>query len=395
MPRRYLFTSESVTEGHPDKLADQISDAVLDSILQDDPMGRVACETLVTTGLVFVTGEISTKTYVDVPRVVRDTVKAIGYTDAKSGIDGETCGVMVAIQEQSADIAIGVDKAIEVREGKARDRFDETGAGDQGMMIGYACTETDELMPMPIAVAHRLAKRLADVRRAGVVSYLRPDGKSQVTIDYEDGVPKRVDTVVISAQHREEVDLETLLKPDVMEHVIEPVLKEMDLDSEGVRILVNPTGRFEIGGPKADTGLTGRKIMVDSYGSMAPHGGGCFSGKDPTKVDRSAAYMGRYVAKNIVAAGLAGRAQLQVAYAIGKAHPVSLSIETFGTNHVDPTRLVEVVRETFDFRPAAIIENLDLRRPIYRETAAYGHFGRKGFSWEETDRADDLRRAFD
>ena len=395
MPRRYLFTSESVTEGHPDKLADQISDSVLDAILQDDPMGRVACETVVTTGLVFVTGEISTQVYVDVPRVVRETVKSIGYTDAKSGIDGDTCGVIVGIQEQSPDIAIGVDKAIEVREGEALDRFDETGAGDQGMMIGYACTDTEELMPMPIAVAHRLAKRLADVRRAGVVSYLRPDGKSQVTIEYEDGVPKRVDTVVISAQHREEVDLETLLKPDIEEHVIEPVLREMALESDGVRILVNPTGRFEVGGPKADTGLTGRKIMVDSYGSMAPHGGGCFSGKDPTKVDRSAAYMGRYVAKNIVAAGLAERVQLQVAYAIGKAHPVSLSIETFGTSQVDPTRLVDVVRDLFDFRPAAIIENLDLRRPIYRETAAYGHFGRKGFSWEETDRADDLRRAFE
>jgi len=384
-----------VTEGHPDKLADQISDSVLDAILQDDPMGRVACETVVTTGLVFVTGEISTQVYVDVPRVVRETVKSIGYTDAKSGIDGDTCGVIVGIQEQSPDIAIGVDKAIEVREGEALDRFDETGAGDQGMMIGYACTDTEELMPMPIAVAHRLAKRLADVRRAGVVSYLRPDGKSQVTIEYEDGVPKRVDTVVISAQHREEVDLETLLKPDIEEHVIEPVLREMALESDGVRILVNPTGRFEVGGPKADTGLTGRKIMVDSYGSMAPHGGGCFSGKDPTKVDRSAAYMGRYVAKNIVAAGLAERVQLQVAYAIGKAHPVSLSIETFGTNQVDPASLVDVVGDLFDFRPAAIIENLDLRRPIYRETAAYGHFGRKGFSWEETDRADDLRRAFE
>jgi len=395
MPRQYLFTSESVTEGHPDKLADEISDSVLDAILQDDPMGRVACETVVTTGLVFVTGEISTQVYVDVPRVVRETVKSIGYTDAKSGIDGDTCGVIVGIQEQSPDIAIGVDKAIEVREGEARDRFDETGAGDQGMMIGYACADTEELMPMPIAVAHRLAKRLADVRKAGVVSYLRPDGKSQVTIEYDDGVPKRVDTVVISAQHREEVDLETLLKPDIEEHVIEPVLREMALESDGLRILVNPTGRFEVGGPKADTGLTGRKIMVDSYGSMAPHGGGCFSGKDPTKVDRSAAYMGRYVAKNIVAAGLANRAQLQVAYAIGKAHPVSLSIETFGTSQVDPTRLVDVVRDLFDFRPAAIIENLDLRRPIYRETAAYGHFGRKGFSWEETDRADDLRRAFE
>jgi S-adenosylmethionine synthetase len=395
MLRRYLFTSESVTEGHPDKLADEISDAVLDAILVDDPEGRVACETLVTTGLVLVTGEISTRTYVDVPRVVRDTVTGIGYTDAKSGIDGATCGVLVAIQEQSPDIAMGVDKALEAREEGAVDPFDETGAGDQGMMIGFACTDTDELMPMPIAVAHRLAKRLSDVRRAGVLPYLRPDGKSQVTIEYEDGRPARVDTVVISAQHREEVDIETLLKPDVVAEVIEPVLREMDLDAEDLNVLVNPTGRFEIGGPKADTGLTGRKIMVDSYGSMAPHGGGCFSGKDPTKVDRSAAYMGRYVAKNIVAAGLADRAQLQVAYAIGKAHPVSLSIETFGTGQVDPDRLVKTVGELFDFRPAAIIKNLDLRRPIYRETAAYGHFGRKGFTWEETDRADELRRAFE
>jgi S-adenosylmethionine synthetase len=394
MGRRYLFTSESVTEGHPDKLADQISDAVLDAVLIDDPLGRVACETLVTTGVVFVSGEITTSTYVDVPKVVRETVKGIGYTDAKSGIDGDTCGVVVAIQEQSSDIALGVDASLE-RRGGAADPLDELGAGDQGMMIGFACRDTEELMPMPIAVAHRLAKRLADVRRAGVLPYLRPDGKSQVTIEYDDGLPVRVHTIVISAQHRADVDLETLLRPDVVSEVIEPVLKEMDLGAEGLRILVNPTGRFEIGGPKADTGLTGRKIMVDSYGSMAPHGGGCFSGKDPTKVDRSAAYMGRYVAKNVVAAGLADRVQLQVAYAIGTAHPVSLSIETFASHHVDPTRLEEVVREVFDFRPAAIIRQLDLRRPIYRETAAYGHFGRKGFSWEETDRADDLRRAFD
>jgi S-adenosylmethionine synthetase len=393
MGRRYLFTSESVTEGHPDKLADQISDAVLDSILAEDPEGRVACETLVTTGVVFVSGEITTKTYVDVPRVVRDTVTGIGYTDAKSGMDGSTCGVIVAIQEQSPDIAMGVDKALEIRSGGG-DPLDELGAGDQGMMIGYACRDTEELMPMPIAAAHRLAKRLADVRRAGVLPYLRPDGKSQVTIEYDDGRPVRVDTVVISAQHREEVDIETLLAPDVISEVIEPVLREFDLEAEGVRILVNPTGRFEIGGPKADTGLTGRKIMVDSYGSMAPHGGGCFSGKDPTKVDRSAAYMARYAAKNIVAAGLADRVQLQVAYAIGTAHPVSLSIEMFGTCQVDPVRLEDVVWQAFDFRPAAIIKNLDLRRPIYRQTAAYGHFGRKGFSWEETDRADDLRRAF-
>ncbi len=395
MSRRYLFTSESVTEGHPDKLADQISDAVLDAILADDPDGRVACETLLTTGVVLVAGEITTKTYVDVPKIVRDTITGIGYTDAKFGIDGDTCGVVVAIQEQSSDIAMGVDKALEVRLEGASDPLDELGAGDQGMMIGYACTDTEELMPMPIAVAHRLAKRLADVRKAGVIPYLRPDGKSQVTIEYENGKPLRVDTVVISAQHREEVDIQTLLAPDVEAEVIDPVLREIGLEADRVRVLVNPTGRFEIGGPKADTGLTGRKIMVDSYGSMAPHGGGCFSGKDPTKVDRSAAYMARYVAKNIVASGVAERVQLQVAYAIGTAHPVSLSIEPFGTCRVDPARLEDVVRDMFDFRPAAIIRDLDLRRPIYRETAAYGHFGRKGFSWEETDRADDLRAAFD
>ena len=394
MERRYLFTSESVTEGHPDKLADQVSDAILDSILADDPEGRVACETLLTTGVVIVAGEISTKTYVDLPRVVRETITGTGYTDAKSGIDGATCGVIIAIQEQSPDIAIGVDKALEAREGAA-DPLDALGAGDQGMMIGYACRDTEELMPAPIAVAHRMARRLADVRRAGVLPYLRPDGKSQVTVEYADGRPARIDTVVIAAQHREEVDIETLLAPDVIAEVIEPVLREIDLDAEGVRILVNPTGRFEVGGPKADTGLTGRKIMVDSYGSMAPHGGGCFSGKDPTKVDRSAAYMARYVAKNLVAAGLADRLQLQVAYAIGASHPISLSIETFGTHHVDPVRLEEIVRQAFDFRPAAIIKKLDLRRPIYKETAAYGHFGRKGFSWEETDRADELRRAFE
>jgi len=389
----YLFTSESVTEGHPDKLADQISDAVLDSILSEDPDGRVACETLVTTGVAIVAGEISTAIYVDIPRVVRDTILGIGYTDAKFGIDGATCGVIVAIQEQSPDIALGVDKSFEAKHG-VEDPLDEVGAGDQGMMIGFACNETEELMPMPIAVAHRLAKRLADVRKAGVVPYLRPDGKSQVTIRYEDGRPVGVDTVLISAQHREEVDVDTLLAPDVREHVVDPVLGEIGLEHDRKRVLVNPTGRFEIGGPKADTGLTGRKIMVDSYGAMAPHGGGCFSGKDPTKVDRSAAYMGRYVAKNIVAAGVADRVQLQVAYAIGTAHPVSLSLETFGTAKVDPARLEAVVAEVFDFRPAAIIRDLDLRRPIYRETAAYGHFGRKGFPWEETDRAEDLRRAF-
>ncbi len=393
MGDRHLFTSESVTEGHPDKLADQISDAVLDAIFEGDPNGRVACETLVTTGLVIVAGEISTETYVDIPKVVRRTIHEIGYTDAKFGIDGATCGVITAIQEQSADIALGVDRASEVKEG-SHDDLDAIGAGDQGMMFGFACRDTEELMPLPIAMAHRLAKRLSDVRKAGVVPYLRPDGKSQVTIEYEGNRPVRVDTVLISAQHREEVDLESLLKPDVEAEVIDPVLREFDdLDTEAVRILVNPTGRFEIGGPKADTGLTGRKIMVDSYGGMAPHGGGCFSGKDPTKVDRSAAYMARYVAKNVVAAGLADRFQLQVAYAIGTAHPVSMTVDGFGTEQVAPQRILAAVKDVFDFRPAAIIRDLDLRRPLYRETAAYGHFGRKGFPWEETDRADDLRRA--
>jgi S-adenosylmethionine synthetase len=355
----------------------------------------VACETLVTTGLVMVAGEISTSEYIDIASVVRRTVTEIGYTDANFGIDGDTCGVITSIQEQSADIARGVDDALEHREGHSADALDLQGAGDQGMMFGYACRETDELMPIPIAMAHRLAKRLADVRKAGVVPYLRPDGKSQVSIAYEGTVPKHVDTVLVSAQHREEVDVDTLLAPDVRSEVIDPVLREFDLDAEGVRILVNPTGRFEIGGPKADTGLTGRKIIVDSYGGMAPHGGGCFSGKDPTKVDRSAAYMARYVAKNLVAAGAADRLQIQVAYAIGAAHPVSLAVDTFGTENVDPARLVDVVWEAFDFRPAAIVRDLDLQRPIYEDTAAYGHFGRKEFPWEATDRADELRRALD
>jgi S-adenosylmethionine synthetase len=395
MRKGYLFSSESVTEGHPDKLADQISDAVLDAILAVDEEGRVACETLVTTGIVMVAGEISTSEYVDIPSVVRRTVLEIGYTDANFGIDGATCGVLTSIQEQSPDIARGVEHSLEQRVEGSRDDLDTLGAGDQGMMFGFACRDTDELMPMSIAMAHRLTKRLADVRKAGVVPYLRPDGKSQVTIEYREGAPVRVDTVLISAQHREEVDVDTLLAPDVRAEVIDPVLREFELDAEGVRILVNPTGRFEIGGPKADTGLTGRKIMVDTYGGMAPHGGGCFSGKDPTKVDRSAAYMARYVAKNLVAAGFADRLQIQVAYAIGTAHPVSLAVDTFGTERVDPEQIVDLVWEAFDFRPAAIIRQLDLRRPIYEETAAYGHFGRKEFSWEATDRADELRRAFD
>ncbi len=394
MSESHLFSSESVTEGHPDKLADQISDAVLDAMLSQDPYSRVACETLVTTGLVMVAGEITTKGWVDIPSVVRSQIVEIGYTDAKFGLDGDTCGVITAIQEQSPDIARGVDDAIEHREGHSGDDLDSLGAGDQGMMFGFACRETEELMPTPIAMAHRLAKRLADVRRAGVVPYLRPDGKSQVSIEYRDGKPVRVDTVLISTQHREEVDVETLLKPDIVAEVIDPVLREFpDLQGEGARILVNPTGRFEIGGPKADTGLTGRKIIVDTYGGYAPHGGGAFSGKDPTKVDRSAAYMARHVAKTVVAAGLADRCQLQVAYAIGTAHPVSLMIDTFGTQTCDPEKLRSALWDVFDFRPAAIIAALDLRRPIYRETAAYGHFGRKEFPWEATDRAEDLRNA--
>ena len=394
MSKGYLFSSESVTEGHPDKLADQISDAVLDAMLAKDPNSRVACETLVTTGVVFVSGEITTEGYVDIPSVVRNTVVEVGYTDARFGLDGYTCGVITAIQEQSPDIAIGVEHALEEREEHSLDALDMLGAGDQGMMFGYACRETDELMPLPIALAHRLARRLSDVRKAGIVPYLRPDGKSQVSVEYVDGRPTRVDTVLISAQHREEVDVETLLRPDVEAEVIDPVLREFpELTTEGVRVLVNPTGRFEVGGPKADTGLTGRKIIVDSYGGMAPHGGGAFSGKDPTKVDRSGAYMTRYVAKNVVAAGLADKCLLQVAYAIGTAHPVSLMVDTSGTEQVDPTKLQAAIWEIFDFRPAAIIRDLDLARPIYQETAAYGHFGRKEFPWEATDRVDALRSA--
>jgi S-adenosylmethionine synthetase len=394
MNRSFLFSSESVTEGHPDKLADRISDAILDAMLGVDPRSRVACETLVTTGFVLVSGEITCDGWVDIPSVVRSTIMEVGYTDAKFGLDGQTCGVITAIQEQSPDIARGVEDSLEHREGHSSDDLDVLGAGDQGMMFGFACRETDELMPLPIAMAHRLSRRLADVRKAGVVPYLRPDGKSQVAIEYRDGKPARVDSVLISAQHREEVDVETLLKPDIIAEVIDPVLREFpDVDATTMKPpLVNPTGRFEIGGPKADTGLTGRKIIVDSYGGMAPHGGGAFSGKDPTKVDRSAAYMARYATKNVVAAGLADRAQLQVAYAIGTAHPTSMNLETFGTEQADPERILAAIREVFDFRPAAIIRDLDLSRPIYEETAAYGHFGRKEFPWEGTERADDLRR---
>jgi S-adenosylmethionine synthetase len=390
---RYLFTSESVTEGHPDKIADQVSDSVLDEILRADPAGRVACETLVTTGLVVVAGEISTTTYVDIPAAVRQTILDIGYDRAKYGFDGSTCGVMVAIDEQSPDIAQGVNHAFEERAGDT-DPLDAQGAGDQGMMVGYACNETPELMPLPIAVAHRLSRRLAEVRKSGLMPYLRPDGKTQVTVEYEAGRPMRLDTVVVSTQHGPDVDLETLLTPDVREHVIDPSIPE-GLAVDGLRVFVNPTGRFELGGPQADTGLTGRKIIVDTYGGMARHGGGAFSGKDPTKVDRSAAYAVRWVAKNVVAAGLAERCEVQVAYAIGVAHPVSVFMETFGTERVDPEKLGKLIPEFFDLRPAAILRDLDLRRPIFRKTAAYGHFGRTEpeFTWESTDRAKELARA--
>jgi S-adenosylmethionine synthetase len=389
-----LFTSESVTEGHPDKLADQISDAVLDEILADDAFGRVACETLVTTGLVLVAGEITTSTYVDIPAVVRRTITDVGYTSSKIGFDGETCGVSVAIQEQSEDISRGVDQSYEERHGDlGRDDLDSLGAGDQGMMVGYACRDNEDLMPMPIWLAHRFAQRLSDVRKAGVLPYLRPDGKTQVTIGYRDGRPATLETVVCSTQHQPNVDIDTLLQPDLLQHVIDPLVPS-NLDASHTKILVNPTGVFEIGGPRADTGLTGRKIIIDTYGGMARHGGGAFSGKDPTKVDRSAAYAARYVAKNVVAAGLAERFEIQVAYAIGVAHPVSLSVDAFGTETVAPEDILGAVRECFDLRPAAIIRDLDLRRPIYRNTAAYGHFGRsdKDFTWERTDRADELRR---
>ena len=393
MANRYLFTSESVTEGHPDKIADQISDAILDEILRDDPTGRVACETLITTGLVVVAGEISTRTYVDIPNVVRRTILGIGYDRAKYGFDGATCGVTVAIDEQSPDIAQGVDHAFEERAGDT-DPLDTQGAGDQGMMVGYACNETPELMPVPIALAHRLARRLAEVRRSGVVPYLRPDGKTQVTVEYEGRRPVRLDTVVVSTQHGPDVDIETLLAPDIREHVIDSVLPE-GLASEGMRVFVNPTGRFELGGPNADTGLTGRKIIVDTYGGMARHGGGAFSGKDPTKVDRSAAYAARWVAKNVVAAGLADRCEVQVAYAIGVAHPVSVMVETFGTEKVSRSEIRRLVGEHFDLRPGAFSEELRLHRPIYQKTAAYGHFGRddRDFTWERTDVAERLREA--
>ncbi len=395
MSRRWLFTSESVTEGHPDKVADQISDAVLDEVLAGDPdpdAARVACGTLVTTGLVVVAGEVSTDTYVDIAKVARDTIVGIGYDRAGAGFDGNTCGVLVALDEQSPDIAGGVDHSLESRGTGTGDELDTLGAGDQGMMFGYACRETDVLMPMPIHLAHRLAEQLAAVRKSGAVPYLRPDGKTQVTIEYDGNVPVRVGRVLISTQHQPDIDTATLLTPDLIEHVVAPVVPA-GLEWDESEVLVNPSGRFELGGPQADAGLTGRKIIVDTYGGMARHGGGAFSGKDSTKVDRSAAYAARWVTKTIVAAGLASRAELQVAYAIGVAHPVSLTLETFGTETHDPDKILAGVQEVFDLRPAAIIRDLDLRKPVFRATAAYGHFGRDGFAWERTDRAEDLRSA--
>ena len=397
----FLFTSESVTEGHPDKICDQVSDGVLDAVLTADPQARVACECLVNTGLVVVAGEISTQTYVDIPRVARETLRRIGYDRAKYGFDAETCSVITAIDEQSPDIAQGVDVAYEARTGPAdEDQLDRIGAGDQGMMFGYATRETRALMPMPIQIAHTLARRLAEVRKADVIPYLRPDGKTQVTVRYENGRPVEVVKVLISTQHKPGIDGETLIKPDLWEHVVEPVLheeyKELFTDRELYEnFLVNPTGRFEIGGPQGDCGLTGRKIIVDTYGGAARHGGGAFSGKDPSKVDRTGAYAGRYVAKNVVAAGLADRCEVQVAYAIGVAHPVSLMVETFGTGTLPDSDLTKIVGKEFDLRPGAIVRDLDLRRPIFQKTAAYGHFGRTDhdFTWESTDRADALRAA--
>ncbi len=392
---KFTFTSESVTEGHPDKMADQISDSILDAMLAQDPSSRVACETLVTTGLCMVAGEITTNAYVDIPGTVRRTINDIGYDREAFGYDGNTCGVMVSIDEQSADIAQGVDDSEEVRSGiSGEDLLNKQGAGDQGMMFGYACDETDVLMPLPIHLAHRMAERLAEVRRAGTVPYLRPDGKTQVTFDYEDGKPARLTTVLVSTQHNDGIDRDEVIRPDLIEHVIRPVIPEQFADDD-YEVFVNPTGRFVTGGPVGDAGLTGRKIIVDTYGGMARHGGGAFSGKDPSKVDRSAAYAARWVAKNVVAAGAASRCEVQVAYAIGVAHPISIMVDTFGTEKADPAKIELAVKEVFDLRPAAIIRDLDLRRPIFRQTAAYGHFGREGdgFTWERRDRVDAVKSA--
>jgi S-adenosylmethionine synthetase len=390
---RRLFTSESVTEGHPDKMADQISDAILDAMLTTDPRSRVAVETLITTGQVHIAGEVTTQTYVDIPAIVREKILEIGYDSSAKGFDGDSCGVNVSIDAQSPDIAQGVDTAYEARVEHEDDTLNRQGAGDQGLMFGYANRETPELMPLPIKLAHSLSERLAQVRRNGTVPYLRPDGKTQVTVEYEGQTPVRLDTVVVSSQHSADINLDEMLAPDVREHVIEPVVAAFGLEADDYRLLVNPTGRFEIGGPMGDAGLTGRKIIVDTYGGYARHGGGAFSGKDPSKVDRSAAYATRWVAKNIVAAELAERAEVQVAYAIGKAHPVGVFIETFGTERVAPELIEKAVREVFDLRPAAIVRDLDLLRPIYSKTAAYGHFGRElpEFTWERTDRAASLR----
>ena len=398
LKNKYLFTSESVTEGHPDKIADQIADAILDSIYEKDPYGRVAVETLVATGLVMVAGQITTSCYVDIPKIVRQTLRDIGYTRAKYGFDGDTCAVLTSIDEQSNDIALGVNKSLEVKEeekkkvDKTKNDIENTGAGDQGMMFGYACRETPELMPLPIMLAHKITYRLAEVRKKKIIPYLRPDGKSQVTVEYENGNPKRVEAIVVAAQHHPDIPYATL-KKDIIEKVINYVIPDKYLD-KNTKYFINATGRFVIGGPQADTGVTGRKIIVDTYGGVGSHGGGCFSGKDPTKVDRSGSYMARYIAKNIVAAGLADKCELQIAYAIGVAHPVSIMLDTFGTEKIPQSKILELIKKNFDLRPEAIIRYLKLRRPVYKKTAAYGHFGREDedFTWEKIDKAEILKK---